>query len=147
VELTGWLQLAALAQSLNETVRRHEALRTSFVDVAGQPMQQIAAELRLGLPLIDLQRLSTDQQKELTARIRGEEARRPFDLRRAPLLRASLLRLNEQHHEFLFTMHHIVGDGWSTRVLVREIGDLYKAHLSGAPSSLPELAVQYADFA
>src|ERR1700752_3431336 len=85
VSLSGWLQVAVLEQSVNEIARRHEALRTSFVEVAGQPVQQIVAELQLGLPLIDLQRLSTDQQEEQAERIRGEEARRPFDLRCAPL--------------------------------------------------------------
>ena len=95
VGLTGSLQVAVLEQSVNEIVRRHEALRTSFVDVAGQPAQQIAAELKLGLPLIDLQRLSTDEQQEQAERLAREEARRPFDLRQAPLLRVSLLRLSE----------------------------------------------------
>ena len=95
VSLTGSLQISALEQSVNEIVRRHEALRTSFVDVGGQPAQQIAAELELGLPLIDLQRLSTDEQQEQAARLAREEARRPFDLRHAPLLRVRLLRLSE----------------------------------------------------
>ena len=91
MQLTGALQVAVLEQSLDEIVRRHEALRTSFVNTAGQPTQQITAALRLELPLVDLQRLTTTEQEQQAERLRREEARRPFDLRRAPLLRVRLL--------------------------------------------------------
>ncbi|HET6976572.1 MAG TPA: amino acid adenylation domain-containing protein [Pyrinomonadaceae bacterium] len=147
VRLTGSLQVAGFEQSLREMVRRHEALRTSFVDVAGQPVQQIAADLSHGLTLIDLQGLNADQQEQQAQRLRREEARRPFDLRRAPLLRVCLLQLSEQEHQFLFTMHHIISDGWSMSALVREVGGLYPAYSSGSLSPLPELEIQYADFA
>ena len=99
------------------------------------------------MPLIDLQGLSTDEQQEQAERLAREEARRPFDLRRAPLLRVRLLQLSEQQHQFLFTMHHIVSDGWSMNVAVRELVTLYEALHAGQPSPLTELAVQYADFA
>src|SRR5262249_18446579 len=139
----GSLQLSALEQSLNEMVRRHEMLRTSFVDAG----QRINAELKLDLPLIDLSSLCVSEQQQQAERLRHEEARRPFDLRRAPLLRVCLLRLSEQEHQFLFTMHHIVSDGWSMNVAVRELVTLYEALHAGQPSPLTELPVQYADFA
>ena len=147
VQLTGSLRISALEQSVFELVRRHEMLRTSFVDVAGQPVQQIAAELQLELPLVDLGSLSASEQEQQAERLRREEVRRPFALRCAPLLRVRLLQLNEQQHQFLFTMHHIVSDGWSMNVAVRELVTLYEALHAGQPSPLPELAVQYADFA
>ena len=128
-------------------VRRHEVLRTSFVDSAGQPAQQIAPELRVELPLVDLGSLSESEQRVMAQRLMREQARRPFDLRRAPLLRVQLVRLAEREHEFLFAMHHIASDGWSTAVLVREVGALYPTYLSGGQSPLAELAIQYADFA
>ncbi|HET6978368.1 MAG TPA: amino acid adenylation domain-containing protein, partial [Pyrinomonadaceae bacterium] len=147
VQLSGWLQVAAFEQSLREMVRRHEALRTSFVDLAGQPAQQIATELHFDLPLVDLSSLSATEQEQQAEQLRREEARRPFDLRRAPLLRGQLLRLGEQEHQFLFTMHHIISDGWSMSVAVRELVSLYTALHGGEPSPLTELPVQYADFA
>ncbi|HKU75394.1 MAG TPA: amino acid adenylation domain-containing protein, partial [Pyrinomonadaceae bacterium] len=147
VRLTGSLQVAALEQSVNEMVRRHEVLRTSFVDSAGQPAQQIAPELRIELPLVDLSSLSEREQRVMAQRLMREQARRPFDLRRAPLLRVHLVRFAEREHEFLFAMHHIASDGWSTAVLVREVGALYPAYLAGEQSPLAELAIQYADFA
>ncbi len=142
VELRGRLDPAALAAALGEIVRRHEALRTTFREEGGEPAQVIAESAPFPLPLIDLQ-----GRPEAAARLRDEEARRPFDLGRGPLLRATLLRLGPEEHELLVTMHHIVSDGWSTGVLVRELEALYEAAVRGASSPLPELAVQYADFA
>src|SRR5215213_237151 len=147
VQLTGKLHVAALAQSLTELVRRHEVLRTSFVDVAGQPAQQIACSSRLDLPIVDLQGLSPAEQQQQTERLVREVARRPFDLREAPMLRVRLVQLSERQHQLLFTMHHIVSDGWSMSVLVKEVGVLYGAYQRGELSLLPELAIQYADFA
>ena len=147
VRLTGSLQVTALEQSVNELVRRHEVLRTSFVDAAGQPAQQIAPQLVVELPLVDLRSLPESERRVTAERLMREQARRPFDLRHAPLLRVCLLQLSEQQHQFLFTMHHIASDGWSTGVLVREVGTLYPAYVSGGPSPLAELAIQYADFA
>jgi amino acid adenylation domain-containing protein len=146
IQLTGTLQISTLEQSLSELVQRHEVLRTRFVSLDGRPVQQ-PESVRVNLPFVDLCSLSESEQRVMAERLGREEARRPFDLRHAPLLRAQLLQLSEARHLFLFTMHHIVSDGWSTGVLLREIGDLYKAHLSGTPSLLPELEIQYADFA
>jgi amino acid adenylation domain-containing protein len=147
VELTGRLDVAVLAAALAEIVRRHEVLRTSFQEVAGEPMQVIAPAAGPGLPVIDLAALPAGRREREAGRLAAAAARRPFDLGRGPLLRAALLREEDERHVALLTMHHIVGDGWSIGVLVRELGTLYAAFLAGAPSPLPELAVQYADFA
>ncbi|MGH7824891.1 MAG: amino acid adenylation domain-containing protein, partial [Candidatus Binatia bacterium] len=145
--LAGALNLAALEQSLNEIVLRHEALRTSFSVVDGQPMQMIAATLSLTVPVVDLScRAEADRESE-AMRLASEEARRPFDLSRLPLLRARLLRLSEAEHILLITMHHIVSDGWSLQVLFRELSALYRAFYQGNPSPLASLPIQYADFA
>ncbi|HYX24398.1 MAG TPA: amino acid adenylation domain-containing protein, partial [Thermoanaerobaculia bacterium] len=147
VELTGRLDVAVLMASLAEVVRRQKALRTTFRAVAGQPVQVVAERVESGLPVIDLRSLP-DEERELEAsRLATAEARRPFDLGRGPLLRVALLSLGAEQHRALLTMHHIVSDGWSMGVLVRELGTLYAAFLAGVPSPLPELALQYADFA
>jgi amino acid adenylation domain-containing protein len=147
VQLNGPLQVAALAQSLAALLARHAVLRTSFVEVGGEGRQEFDDTTKLEFPLIDLTGLNYNEQQQEAERLRRKEARRPFNLRQAPLLRVKLLRLAEQQHQFLFTLHHIVSDGWSLGVLVREIGSLYEAYLKGEPSALPELAIQYADFA
>ncbi|HEY3570033.1 MAG TPA: amino acid adenylation domain-containing protein [Thermoanaerobaculia bacterium] len=145
LELRGRLDRAALAAALGEIVRRHEALRTTFRAEAGEPAQVIAPQAPFPLPLIDLRGLP--ERRAEAARLAAAEARRPFDLGRGPLLRAALLRLGDEEHVALVAMHHIVSDGWSTGLMVRELGALYAAFVAGAPSPLPELAVQYADFA
>ncbi len=145
VELRGRLDRAALAAALGEIVRRHEALRTAFREEAGEPLQVIAPPAPFSLPLIDLRGLPG--RKEEAERLAAEEARRPFDLGRGPLLRAALLRLDGEEHVALVTLHHIVSDGWSTGLMVRELGALYAAVVAGESSPLPELAIQYADFA
>ncbi|MFM0522132.1 amino acid adenylation domain-containing protein, partial [Caballeronia jiangsuensis] len=139
LRLHGSLDVRAFHAALNALVARHESLRTSFAQHDGQAVQHIAPTLELALPLIDAQ--ATDVQ-----RLAQDEARRPFDLQRGPLLRAQLLRLAEDEHVLLFTMHHIVSDGWSTGVLVRELGACYTAALRNEPLALPPLAVQYADY-
>ncbi|HVR99074.1 MAG TPA: amino acid adenylation domain-containing protein, partial [Thermoanaerobaculia bacterium] len=136
VRLSGELSVDRLERTFAEVVRRHEALRTTFVSREGRPIQVITAP-RIGLPVLDLSQV--DEQEAL--RLARQEARRPFDLARGPLLRLALLRLDERDHVLLLTMHHIVSDGWSMGVLIREIGALYQG------ASLPELPVQYADFA
>ncbi len=147
VRLKGSLNLAALEQSLNEIVRRHEALRTTFSTVDGQPIQVIAPRLTIGLPVIDLRELSEAERENEVQRLVVEEARRPFDLAKGPLLRASVLQLAEDEQVGLLTMHHIVSDGWSAGILVREMAALYQAYCSESPSPLLELPIQYADFA
>jgi len=145
VRLTGVLDAAALERSLSEVVRRHEALRTTFPTVDGLPVQRIAEPSTLQLPLVDLSQLS-EAEREVERRA-TEEAQRPFDLVTGPLLRAKLLRVSAEEHVVLVTMHHIVSDGWSMSLLVREVTALYEAYRSGQESPLPELPIQYADYA
>ena len=153
LRLTGSLNLAALEETFNEIVRRHEALRTTFVTVEGQPVQAIASTLTIPLPVIDLRELSKAEREKEARRLTTQEAQRPFDLSKHPLLRVTLLRLDDAEYVLLLILHHIVSDGWSMGVLIREIAALYTAfasckdaqlHLSTPLSPLP---IQYADFA
>src|SRR5215212_4151093 len=147
LRLEGVLNVLALEQSLNEVVRRHESLRTSFAMTNGEPHQEIAPSLNLKLAVVDLQQSPDNERHNMVHRLALEEATRPFDLATVPLLRASLLQLGEQEHVLLLTMHHIVSDGWSISVLVREIATLYEALSLGRPSPLSSLPIQYADYA
>ncbi|HVR95695.1 MAG TPA: non-ribosomal peptide synthase/polyketide synthase, partial [Thermoanaerobaculia bacterium] len=147
VELCGPLDVGVLGRSFQEIVRRHEVLRTSFGVVAGRPVQVIDPEVRLDIPWIDLQGLSGDRRREELARLSREEGRRPFDLSRSPLVRFQGVRTEPERHTLLITLHHIAADGWSTRVLIDELAALYEAFLAGEGSPLPELPIQYADFA
>jgi len=147
VRLTGALNVTALEQSLNQIVRRHESLRTTFVAKDGHPVQVIAPELTVPLPVVDLHSLSEAEREAEALQLAIEEAQRPFDLAKGPLLRTTLLRLDEEDHILLLTMHHIISDGWSMGVFVREMGALYEALSQGRPSPLPELPIQYVDFA
>jgi amino acid adenylation domain-containing protein len=147
VRLTGSLNISALEQSLNEIVRRHEILRTTFTTVNGQPMQVIAPTLTLTVQVIDLKALPEEQQSQQSQQLAIQEAQKPFDLSKAPLLRVTLLQLGLTDYVVLFTMHHIVADGWSMGVLIQEIATLYQVFCIGQPSPLPELSIQYADFA
>ncbi|HEY0079187.1 MAG TPA: amino acid adenylation domain-containing protein [Pyrinomonadaceae bacterium] len=145
VRLRGSLDTDLLERSLNEIVRRHESLRTTFRSVDGKPVQVIAPALKVEMPVVDLSR-SPERESE-AQRLAREETARPFDLEHGPLVRMSLLRLGEDDHVAMLTMHHIISDGWSMDVLVRELTTLYAAYSQGAPSPLPELPIQYADFA
>jgi amino acid adenylation domain-containing protein len=145
--LGGALDGAALERALGEIVRRHEALRTTFAEVNGSPVQVIAPFGGFSLPVEDLSGLGDADREAAVERRAGEEAVRPFDLAAGPLFRALLLRLGDEHHVLLLSMHHIVSDGWSMGVFFREFTALYAAYREGRESPLPELAVQYADFA
>ncbi len=147
IRLTGQLNIAALEQSLNEILRRHEVLRTCFKMVEGRPVQVISPVTPLSLPVIDLSELPQATQEAKVRQLAIAHAQQPFALDTAPMLRVKLLRLSQQEHVALFVMHHIVCDGWSTDVLVRELSALYKAFSTGQPSPLPELPIQYVDFA
>ena len=147
LRLKGTLDLDALRRAFDEIVRRHEVLRTVFLDAGGQPTQVVREAAPVTLPVTDLGGLPAAERDAELTRLRMEEARRPFDLTRGPLLRASLLRLGEDEHVLLLTMHHIASDAWSLSVLVKEAGALYEAFAAGRPSPLPELPVQYADYA
>ncbi|HZF11989.1 MAG TPA: amino acid adenylation domain-containing protein, partial [Thermoanaerobaculia bacterium] len=153
--LRGPLAPVALAASLTEVVRRHEALRTRFVEVDGAPWQEIEAPQPVPLALVDLGRLSSwrERQDAEVARLGREDIGRPFDLTRGPLLRARLVRLSAAEHALQLSVHHIAFDGWSAGLLRGELSALYAAHAAHAAgverrlSPLPELPVQYADFA
>ena len=145
--LLGQLDVDALERSLLEIVRRHEALRTTFAEAEGRPLQVIAEEPSLTLSVIDLEALPEADREAEVCRLAAEEGQIPFKLSVGPLLRTKLLRVRDQEHVLLMTIHHIVSDGWSTGVLVRELSVLYGAFLSQSPSPLPELPIQYADYA
>jgi pristinamycin I synthase-3/4 len=143
----GTLSIPALAAALASVVGRHEALRTTFSEVAGVVVQEVAPAAVTPLPEVDLGALPVLLREPESRRLAAEEASRPFDLARGPLFRAVLLRLAAEEHLLLLDLHHIVSDGWSMGVLVREISVLYTAALRGEPAPLPELPLQYADFA
>ncbi|CAA9344755.1 MAG: Siderophore biosynthesis non-ribosomal peptide synthetase modules, partial [uncultured Gemmatimonadetes bacterium] len=145
MRLGGELDRAALRRALDAVVARHEALRTTFVEVNGEPMQRIAEESRFHLLEHDLGEHS-HAAAELR-RLAAEETGAPFDLEQGPLIRGRLVRLAKDDHVLLMTMHHIVSDGWSMEVLTRELGTLYDAFRRGGPDPLPPLPVQYADYA
>jgi amino acid adenylation domain-containing protein len=147
LRLTGALDEAALERALGEIVRRHESLRTVFAEVDGSPVQVIAPFGGFALPVEDLSGLGEADREAAVRRRAGEEASRPFDLAAGPLFRAALLRLGGEDHVLLLSVHHVVSDGWSMGVLFRELSALYTAYLAGRESPLPELAVQYADYA
>ncbi|MGI2902885.1 amino acid adenylation domain-containing protein [Tolypothrix sp. VBCCA 56010] len=147
VILKGSLNVTALEQSLNEIVRRHEVLRTNFRDVDGRPVQEIASALNITLPIIDLRELSEQERVASVRRLASSHAQQPFDLTQGSLLRTTLLRLKEEEHVLVFTIHHIVADGWSAGVIVHEVAALYESFCSAKQSLLPELSIQYADFA
>lgn len=136
-----------LAWCLNEVVRRHEALRTTFTAVAGQPVQIVARDLVVQLPEADLRRLPPSARAAKAASLADEQYSEPFDLEHGPLIRALLVRWSDEESRLLVTMHHIVSDGWSLEVLGRELRTLYDARAAGVPASLPELPIQYGDFA
>jgi hypothetical protein len=147
VRLTGRLDTSALERSLNEIVRRHESLRTIFLNVEGTPMQAASPAQPLQLASIDLRHLPPPERDARARQLAADEARKPFNLTGGRLLRACLIRLDEDEHVALLTMHHITSDGWSTKLLVAELSKLYAAYSTGQSSSLAELPIQYADFA
>ncbi|MCP4656406.1 MAG: AMP-binding protein, partial [bacterium] len=148
VPLGGTVSPVVLARIFNEVVRRHEVLRTTFAMLEGRPLQVIAAELELPLPEVDLQGLPERDREAETWRLARREARLPFDLGRGPLVRITLVRLAAEYQMVLMTMHHIVSDGWSRGVLMNEVTALREALSRGETAPpLPELPIQYADFA
>jgi len=143
MRIIGSLSVTALEQSINEIIRRHEAIRTTFLMVEGVPMQAIAPKLTITLPIVDLQGLlETEVQLLIT-----KSVRQLFNLEKGPLLRVTLLRLEPESHLLILTMHHIIMDGWSMGIFLKELESLYQAFTTGEPSPLPELTIQYADFA
>lgn len=147
IRLTGSLKLAALEQTFNEIVRRHETLRTTFIVLDGQPLQAIAPSLTIPIAVLNLQQLPANEQEVKAKCIITAEIEHPFDLSSGPLLRVILLVLSDTEHILLLNMHHIICDDWSMGVLIRELGTLYAAFAQNQPSPLLELPLQYADFA
>ena len=141
------VQVPTLEAALNGIIRRHESLRTVFAVQEGRPVQLVLPELTIQVPIVDLRQLDPSERELEARRLATEEARRPFDLAEGPLIRAQILRLDARDHVLLLTLHHIVGDGWSLNVLFEELTSAYAALAGGRPSVLPELPIQYADFA
>jgi amino acid adenylation domain-containing protein len=147
IRLLGALNVAVLQQSFEELLRRHEALRTTFATVDGQLVQIISPTVHMPLTVQDLRVLPEGEREDAAQCLAQEESRRPFDLAWGPLLRSYLLRLGEQEHRLLVTLHHIISDGWSLGILMYELAVLYEAFAAGKLSPLPALPIQYADFA
>ena len=140
------LNVTAFEQSISEIVRRHETLRTCFNAVDGEPVQVVASFLNVPLRVLDLRHLDEAEREETAMRIAKEEADRPFDLSKWPLIVTQLLRMGEEDYVFLLTIHHIVCDFWSMDVFQAELETLYEAFSGSLPSPLPELPIQYADY-
>ena len=152
LRLRGRLHVPALLRSFREIVRRQEALRTGFDSAGGEPVQVVAAEVQLAIPFVDLRGAAAERRETRLAELARQEARRPFDLERPPLLRVQLVGMGVDDHALLATVHHIVSDGWSMGVLIRELTALYATYRGAPPAGpaaagLPDLPIQYADFA
>jgi NRPS condensation-like uncharacterized protein len=147
VRLAGRLDVGAINASLTEIVRRHEVLRTSFPSVEGAPVQFIHEAASVAVSVVDVSSFDAELREQAARVLADEEASRPFDLATGPLVRALLVRLGAEDHALVVVLHHIVADGWSADVLVREFGMLYEAFREGRPSPLEELPIQYADYA
>ena len=144
--LSGDLNLSALEQSLNEVVRRHKVVRTVFANVNGNPVQSILPSLVVALTPIDLSEHPESQREPALQSLLKEEAERPFDLSRGPMIRARLWRLSPQDHVLVLNLHHSVSDGWSMGILFRELSAQYRGYSAGQAHPLPELPIQYADY-
>ena len=147
LRLTGRVRIPVVAQSLREIIRRHESLRTTFTERGGTPIQVVAQRLDLRVPAVDLSGVPEARREREAHRLALSEARRPFDLERGPLLRVFMIRLSATDHVGPSSMHHIVGDGWSSGMLFEELGRIYGAFAQGGPSPYPELPIQYPDYA
>jgi amino acid adenylation domain-containing protein len=147
VRVRGRLDSAALGRAIGEVIRRHESLRTRFEFDEGAPVQIVVPAGEFELPLVDLSHMPDGEREREARRLASAEASHPFDLARGELLRASLLRVGDEEHVLLLTMHHIASDGWSAGILVRELAALYAAFADERPSPLSELPLQYADYA
>ncbi|MFN6464049.1 MAG: amino acid adenylation domain-containing protein, partial [Nostoc sp. DedVER02] len=147
LKLHGKLNVVALEQSLNKIIDRHEALRTNFRTINEQPVQVITDSLNLNVSIVDLSELPESEREIACQQLATTEANRPFDLASSPLIRASVVKLTEVEHALVLTIHHIVVDGWSIGILMRELATIYSALCNNLSPQLPELPIQYADFA
>jgi Condensation domain/TubC N-terminal docking domain len=147
LKLNGPLNSDALERGLQAILSRHEVLRTNFQNIEGKPKLQVRSADDWKIHVIDLRHFPPAQRSDEVQHLAREEAGRPFDLTRGPLLRATLLVLDKDEHVLLLAMHHIASDGWSLGVFVRELSQLYPAFCAGKPMSLPDLPIQYIDYA
>ncbi|HZM69462.1 MAG TPA: condensation domain-containing protein, partial [Candidatus Cryosericum sp.] len=147
LRLDGPVLVGALERALDDVVARHEILRTRFVERQGHPLQIVSPHARRSLVVADLGALAIPARDAVVERLAQQDVGRLFDLSRGPLLRATLLKLDDRRHALVLTLHHIICDGWSVAVLTREVAAVYDAILAGRPSSLPRMPIQYADFA
>ena len=145
--LSGFLDIGCLEQSLNAVIERHEVLRTTIESVEGKPVQIVRRKHRSSFGSHDLSIGPEEEREAEASKILAQEARRPFNLAQDLMLRATLIKRSEQEHILLLVMHHIASDGWSMGILMRELSHFYEAEITGRPSSLPELPIQYADYA
>jgi non-ribosomal peptide synthetase component F len=146
VRLDGALSFPALEQALNEVMARHEGLRTQFKSLNGEPVQVITAVPTGQILQADLRHLGSRDAQAEALKLAAQESLRSFNLSRAPLFRLTLLRLSDESHTLLLTLPHIIGDGWSVNIFLRELAAIYTDYLAGTPSSLERLAIQYRDF-
>src|SRR5690242_14861707 len=147
LRISGRLNLPALTQAINETVRRHDSLRTTFHEVDGRPVQVAGAVKQINVPIVDLTLLPETERQQIARRLVYEGGSRRFDLAIGPLFQPSLFRVAEQEHVLMVLIQHIIVDEWSKQLLVREVGELYQAFDQGHESTLAELSIQYADYA
>ena len=147
LQLKGKLNFAAFESSIQELVRRHEILRTTFTLAEASPIQVVHSEIDISLPVVNLQELSELERETEISRLIERERTRHFDLEKGPLLRFILLQLGQEEYILLFTIHHLVTDGWSVGIIIKELAALYQAGSENKPSPLPELSIQYADYA
>lgn len=146
LHLRGELDEDALRQSFQQLIQRHEALRTRFYERDGQAFQRVEATADFELSIIDLSDLPSTEREARAQQVREDQARSPFDLETGPLLRVTLVRLGDEEHQLLVTLHHIIADGWSLNILIDEFSRLYAAAAQGQSLELPPLALQYADY-
>ncbi|HSE18773.1 MAG TPA: amino acid adenylation domain-containing protein [Pyrinomonadaceae bacterium] len=146
-KLEGQLNVPALEQTFGEIIRRHESLRTSFPMIDGALVQKISPPAKFAIPIVDLRGFDEVEQETISRRLAQSELSRPFDLDSGPLARGILIRHRDDQYTIICTLHHIISDGWSRGVMVREISTVYEAFLGAEPSPLAELPIQYADFA
>jgi hypothetical protein len=147
IRIFGELEIALLERTFTELIRRHEILRTVFPTRGGRPVQHILEPYPFKIPVVDFSGLNDDTQSREVFRWISQEGQRPFDLGKGPLLRVSVLKLKKEEHIVVLTEHHLIHDGWTQGLLLREFIAVFTAYLEGKPSPLPELPIQYADFA
>jgi amino acid adenylation domain-containing protein len=147
IQISGAFSLSALERSLAALIERHEILRTNFIAVDGEARQIVAQGMPLEMSVIDLETEPEENREKEIAKLKAEAAQKPFDLSKRPLLRVVVARVSAEDYRILFSLHHIISDGWSMGVLIKEFATLYNAFLDGRPSPLPDLPIQYGDYA